>query len=362
MSIDMRPPFPVSLFSFPHVLGVVGYLGLIGGGFVLVIRYRDWRALAGLSVLLPALLFATEFSTVWVQDPFVLYRSYLWAIGLPGLVLILLHGASARSLALLGVAVVGLFAWQGLDRVSSLATMESIWTDAITKNPDDPRAVGRWFPYLSRGNIHLDAGRIREAAQDFKNSTLLGDRGMGLYNIAALLFLRKQYAPALSALDDARSKGYDFPGFNYQRAAILFELGRHDEAYRQLGLALAEKPALPQRVEALTLRGRAALALERKEDAVRDLSEAVRLASDHKFARYYLGMAYVMTGRFAEARDLLTHLLADGTQSSVYYARAMANYGLKNKAEALADIEAAIKLGPDNANFREWQAKIKAMK
>ena len=42
--------------------------------------------------LLPALLFVTEFATVWVQDPFVLYRGYLWAIGIPGLVFFLFHG------------------------------------------------------------------------------------------------------------------------------------------------------------------------------------------------------------------------------------------------------------------------------
>jgi hypothetical protein len=26
-----------------------------------------------------ALMFGTEFGTVWIQDPFVLYRGYLWA-------------------------------------------------------------------------------------------------------------------------------------------------------------------------------------------------------------------------------------------------------------------------------------------
>src|SRR5205823_6639150 len=87
MSISMRPVFPVTWWTFPQVLGIPLYAGLIAGASVLLLRYRDWRSLAGFSLLLPALMFPTEFATVWVQDPFVLYRSYLWAIGVPGLVL-----------------------------------------------------------------------------------------------------------------------------------------------------------------------------------------------------------------------------------------------------------------------------------
>src|SRR4029079_14057514 len=146
MSISLRPPFPVHWLTFPQVLGIPLYLATIAGGSALVLRARDWRALAGLSLLLPALLFATEFATVWVQDPFVLYRSYLWAIGIPGLVFCLVHGTSGRVL-LCGLClcapgrvvrggggvVGGLLCWQSLDRVLSMESAEHVWTDAIRK-------------------------------------------------------------------------------------------------------------------------------------------------------------------------------------------------------------------------------------
>jgi protein O-mannosyl-transferase len=146
MSIDLRPPFPLSLAAFPQVLGVAGYPAVLAAGTWLVLRHRDWRALAGLSLLFPALLYPTEFGTVWVQDPFVLYRSYLWAIGIPGLVFTLAHGPSGRAMLAIGVIVGSLFAWQAIDRVLSLQNAETAWTDAIAKLPDDRRAVGRWFP------------------------------------------------------------------------------------------------------------------------------------------------------------------------------------------------------------------------
>jgi hypothetical protein len=47
MSISMRPAFPLKWFTFPQVLGVPAYLAALVGGSWLVVRYRDWRALAG---------------------------------------------------------------------------------------------------------------------------------------------------------------------------------------------------------------------------------------------------------------------------------------------------------------------------
>ena len=74
---------------------------------------------------MPALLFATEFTTVWVQDPFVLYRSYLWAIGVPGLVFFAVHGPPARVVLGVGLVIGALLVWQSWDRVASMANPET---------------------------------------------------------------------------------------------------------------------------------------------------------------------------------------------------------------------------------------------
>ena len=41
--------------------------------------------------------------------------------------------------------------------------------------------------------------------------------------------------------------------------------------------------------------------------------------------------------------------------------RALANYGLKRKADALADIQNAMRLDPANAALRDWEAKIRSL-
>jgi hypothetical protein len=79
MSIDLRPAFPLSLASAQAIASVLAYLGLLAASAWLVLRRSDVLGLIGLCLLFPLLMFGTEFGTVWIQDPFVLYRSYLWA-------------------------------------------------------------------------------------------------------------------------------------------------------------------------------------------------------------------------------------------------------------------------------------------
>jgi tetratricopeptide (TPR) repeat protein len=361
MSINLRPPFPVAFGTFPQVLGIFGYLALVAGGFVLVLRYRDWRALAGLAVLLPALLYPTEFVTVWVQDPFVLYRSYLWAIGVPGLVFLLLHGFDWKVIAGIGAAVGALFVWQGLDRVFSLESPESAWTDAIDKLPKDERSVGRWFPYLNRGTVYVDRNDFRAALHDFQASSRLGDMGLGVYNMGAVFAATGHHEQALVAFDRAEQQGYDLYNLPFQRGLSLLALRRPEEAYKAFQVTRSRNPPSPTREALLLNMGRTALQLGKKDDAIVLLTELVTLQPRNPEVRYLYAMALIGADQHEGARRILDDLVQEGAKAPAYYARAIANYGLRRKHDALADIDTAIRLGPDSPVLREWQAKIRAM-
>lgn len=360
LSINMRPPFPLTWSTLPHVLGVAGYAATLAGGFFLVFRYRDWRALAGISLLFPALLYPTEFATVWVQDPFVLYRSYLWAIGIPGLVFLLVHGPSPRVLAVIAAVVGTVLTWQSLDRVFSMSSPENAWTDAIAKLPNDPRAVGRWFPYLNRGSAYVDHNQFNLAMKDFEASSRLGDIGMGVFNQGALLAARGQHAKALTAFTLAESQGYRLYNLPFQRGLSLLALGRAPEAYASFTAARAMNPPSPTRELLLLSMGRTALQLNKPDEAVKALEP---LASDasQKEGKYLLGMAYIMKNDHARAQEVLDRLLREASSGRAHYARALAHYGQKHKAEALADIENAIRLLGANPHLAEWREKIRAL-
>ena len=361
MSVNLRPPFPITLTSFPHVLGIVGYIATIAGGFFLLIRYRDWRALLGLSLLLPALLFATEFITVWVQDPFVLYRSYLWAIGVPGIVFIAFHGTPAKVLVPIGLVLAGLLMWQALDRVISLATPERAWTDAIAKLPKDPRSVGRWFPYVNRGAAFVDANQFNLAMIDFETSATLGDMGIGLVNRGSLFAANGEHRKALSSFEHAERQGYRGYNLPFQRGLSLLALGQPADAYREFELTRSMNPPSPTRELLLLNLGRTAMQLGKPDDAIHSLQQLIAKEPGTRDGRYFLAMAHVMKGEHARAREVLDQLTRDETSTRVHYARALANYGLKRKAEALADIQEAIRRGNETPHLREWRGKIEAM-
>ena len=85
MSIDMREPFISSLSAWQGWLGAASFLIYGAVAFWLLLR-PQWMGLIGFALLYPWLQFLVEFSSVRVQEPFVLYRSYLW---MPGVMLLI---------------------------------------------------------------------------------------------------------------------------------------------------------------------------------------------------------------------------------------------------------------------------------
>jgi tetratricopeptide (TPR) repeat protein len=358
MSINLRPPFPVKIATFPHLLGIFGYVAAVAGGFWLLVRFRDWRALLGLALVIPALLFATEFTTVWVQDPFVLYRSYLWAIGIPAVVVLLVHGPPPRVHAAVAVVLASFLLWQAQDRVFSLATAERAWTDAIEKLPNDARSVGRWFPYLNRGSIYADRDDTTSALRDYEMSSRLGDLGMGAMNRGALLTAAGKNLEALKAFDEAQKQGYKLYNLPLQRGIALAALNRNEEAFRSFGDALALDAPSPSREVALLHVGRLGMLLQRHDEAIPALEALLVKDGKNREARYLLGMGLVAKGRHERAVEVLDPLIEVDRNPRAYYARALAHYNLRHKAQAQADIDMAVRLWPENANLREWQKRI----
>jgi tetratricopeptide (TPR) repeat protein len=359
MSISMRPPFPTQWWSFPHVLGPPLYIAVIVVAARLVLRYRDWRALAGFSLLVPALLFASEFATVWVQDPFVLYRSYLWAVGVPGLVLCFVHGTSTRALAVVFVVVSLLLSWQAVERVLSLANPESAWTDAIGKLSNDPRAVGRWFPYLNRGSYYVDHDQFQLAMRDFEVSSTLGDLGIGAFNTGSLLNASGKPRQALAMFDRAEKQGYDLYSLPFQRGLAYAAMNRPQEAYREFATAAALNPPPPTSTLLLLPLGRAALQTGKQAEAIGALTRYLQAEPGSNEARYLLAMAHVSKGENEAALEALKPAAEGG---AIHYARALAYHGLGRKADATREIDTAIRMGPVNPAVQQWQAKIHAMR
>ena len=105
MSIDMRESFIVSVSVWQAWIGGIAFILYGALGIRLLLR-GGLGGLAGFAMLYPWLQFWVEMVGIRVQEPFVLYRSYLW---MPGMMLffpLLLAKLSERKALLVMVCVV----------------------------------------------------------------------------------------------------------------------------------------------------------------------------------------------------------------------------------------------------------------
>jgi tetratricopeptide (TPR) repeat protein len=182
---------------------------------------------------------------------------------------------------------------------------------------------------------------------------------MGMFNMGSLFFAGR-YQESLQAYEQAQQLGMTFPDSGTSAAArcMRWTLG---EAHREFELALKETPVVPRRETVLALKGRVALEMGQVDEAIADFEAALKLDPRHLRARADLGMAWLLQRNYAGARTMFSQLIEEAPDGQAYYGRALANHGLRNKAEALADIEHAIRLTPDNPMLSEWRNRIKAM-
>ena len=362
MSVDMRPTFPTQLLSVPHVLGVVGYAALFVGSLTLMLRYRDGRALLGFCLFIPTILFITEFSTVWIQDPFVLYRSYLWAIAVPGVIYLGVRQLAGRisSTALFACAgAIGLIMiWQTTDRIASFRTELTVWDDAVRKFPSE-LVVGKSRAYLNRGQAYQLAGEDNRAIRDYQRSTAFGDNGEGLLNAGSVLLARGRFTEAIAAFDGAMARGQQGASLSLNRGTALLSLGDTTGALASLQLALTQGPA-PQEIAAVR-RQRSLIFLQtgRVDEAIADAQFAAPVFTEDWQVRNTLGFALLAKGDRGAAIAAFNDSLKRAQSAAAFFGLARALAEEQRLPEARANIDKALAIEPTNSQFQLLKARLR---
>ncbi|SFD32450.1 tetratricopeptide repeat protein [Paracidovorax konjaci] len=370
MSVDLRPAFPLGYAAFPQVLGLVGYVALWAAAVWAVLRRRGVLSLVGVALLFPLLLYVTEFATVWVQDPFVLYRSYLWAVAVPVLVAIVLTGFKPRTIYVLGSIVGLVFAMLAFERVASLSDDYTAWGDAAEKTDlkAPQNAVGRWRPFLNLGAYHLDRGSVTEAQKAFATAEALGAlRGTARFNAGVALQQQKKHAEAIAAFDEAQKQGFDELQLYYHRGESEFALGLYPQAFEHFSQGLRlELPSVNaaemDRIrQAMRLRrAESAIGANRFDDAIGGFTELLAASPNNPRLLLGLGMAHVGKGDTKAALALFDTMIARTPNAAAYYGRAMAYRGANQFAASLKDLDEAIRLDPRNPQYAQMRAQVAA--
>ena len=224
MSIDMREPFAVSYWGW-RTLSLLCFIGYFCVAVWLLLK-QGRRGLLGLAMLFPWLLFLTEVSTVRAQEPFVLYRSYLWMPGLMIALPLLFAGlAPKRAYLLLGILAILLIPLS-LNRLHSFSSGLLLWNDAekLVRDKHDMPGVERI--YAIRANEFVLLERYSEAVEDFTTAIKVYPRYDFLYcDRATAKYMLGKYQAALMDYNRALSLNVDNPICYTGRAQAQLALG-----------------------------------------------------------------------------------------------------------------------------------------
>lgn len=389
MSVDLRQPFGAS--SPLELAGFALFLAYPVLAVWLLLK-RGRAGLAGFGLLFPWILYLTELSTVRVQEPFVLYRSYLWMSGLfavvPALAPALPRKLAPYVLAALCLLLAAL-AWNRLDTFSSEL---KLWSDAVAKNGDE-KLLGVDRAYNNRGTAYMMANQPQAAREDFKKAIALNPKYPEPYvNIGMLEQKERHFEAALQsygaalALDPADVNAYLNRGFVYLQTGRLAEaLGdfgrilqidpRNELAYLNLGIAYSRMgkageadnafdEALhidPGFAAAYMNRGIADAATGHWDSALDDMNHAIRLSPDYAEGYFNRGIVYGATGHYPEAmRDYDKAISLAPDYADAYINRGGLYMLAGRLPEALAEFDHAIRIDPSQVNAYLNRASIYA--
>ena len=174
LSADIRIDFPAYWQGIWGFLGVATVLaaGLLSLRITIKKEVSPMLRIGAAAFLYAAILYGVEFSVVRVQEPFVLYRSFLWApayaLVLCGLLLACSSWLRARNHKVwltfciaVPLACLAMIPWTQ-DRLQSFSSEEAIWQDALQKLPS-PTVAGADRIYYNLAGEAYKAKRFEEA-------------------------------------------------------------------------------------------------------------------------------------------------------------------------------------------------------
>ena len=244
MSVNMLENFSPRLWVWPETVALIAFVAYPIITTRLLLQ-RGKTGLLGFALLSPWLLFATELSTIRIQEVFVLYRSYLWMPCLFAALPFVFQKIPAKYAAAILASVTLALIPATWNRLVVFSDPVLLWSDALRLAPAN-NAGGRGKMHLNRGIAYAEQKHFPEAIQDLSEAIRLIPRNPALYNNRAMAYREnRQFALALDDSNIAIRLNPNVPHSYLGRAKAHEELGNTLAALKdyvqgcQMGLAEA---------------------------------------------------------------------------------------------------------------------------
>lgn len=233
MSVDMREYFITSLNDWQGWAGGLAFIAYGVLALILLLR-GGGRGLVGLALLYPWLQFPVEMVSIRIQEPFVLYRSYLWMPGMMLLVPMLLFKLPGRRTLLALCMVVLLLLPLAWNRLWVFGDNYRLWNDAALLLPND-QVVGADRILYNRALAAAGANKWAEAVIDYEKvaerdpqlAVVQHDLGVAYGNLRRYQEALQQFDKAIE-LDSGYAKAY------YDKGFVLKLLHQDEQAMKQM--------------------------------------------------------------------------------------------------------------------------------
>ena len=363
MAIDLRPAFPLAFTSWPHWLGALGYIALVLGSFYLLLRKRDAWSLVGLALLCTAILFSTEFVTAWLQDPFVLYRSYIWAMFLPALLALGLLLFPRKAMLAIACILGLVFTVLAVERNLSLKNAYTAWSDAVQKvDTQAPfNAFGRWRPFINRGAYLLDNMSYEQALQDFEKAVALQEPlGSAQFNRGMALEMLKRYPEALQAYLAAEKQGFKNAALAYHQAISYKQTQQLEQAYQSYAKALSLNPDAALLPVIQLEQAEVAIPTGHYDTAIANYRELLKATPENPRLEVGLGIAMIGKKDFAGAMQIFDASLARRPNPPAFYGKALVYREQGDIGKAAENMQRASEMDPANPVYKNLLAQLKS--
>jgi len=206
MSVDTCQTFALHFWSWPEVLGLVGFF-IYPYVSLRLLLFRGLVGLLGFALLCPWLLFFTEVATVRIQEIFVLYRSYLWMAGFFAALPFVCQKLTAKQAVISLTCVALLMMPLTWFRLTTFSHPLLLWDDAARRIDDDKSCPSMDRILNNRGMALNKLERYPEAIADFTRSlqvvnwhgkSMVSELANNYYNRGYAYLKNKQFQLALN--------------------------------------------------------------------------------------------------------------------------------------------------------------------